>query len=100
MNIRSAPIGKLKRICDAADSSRKLDTKMEIVSLVGTLFCHGCHLHVALSDELGSTIGGHVMDGCIIYTTAEIIIGDATHLEFKRQQDSATGYSELVITSK
>src|SRR5690349_8117899 len=42
----------------------------EIVSLVGTIGNDGCHLHISLADESGSILGGHVLDGCIVYTTA------------------------------
>jgi predicted DNA-binding protein with PD1-like motif len=46
----------------------------EIVSLTGTLSPDGLHLHISLSDSTGKTIGGHLMNGCKIYTTAEIIM--------------------------
>ena len=35
----------------------------EIVSLVGTLSASGSHLHLAVSDSTGRTIGGHLLDG-------------------------------------
>ena len=50
--------------------------KFEIVSLVGTLSQDGLHLHTSLSNKEGKTIGGHLKEGCIIYTTAEIIVGE------------------------
>ncbi|MEH2445742.1 MAG: DUF296 domain-containing protein [Nostoc sp.] len=34
----------------------------------------GVHLHIAISDQEGKTIGGNLDDGCIIYTTTEIVI--------------------------
>ncbi|MEQ9552537.1 MAG: DNA-binding protein [Coleofasciculus sp. G3-WIS-01] len=72
----------------------------EIVSLVGTLSIHGIHLHIALSDKKGKTIGGHLLEGCIIYTTAEIIIGVSDNLIFLRTIDETTGYKELEIKPK
>lgn len=69
----------------------------EIVSLVGTLSIHGVHLHISLCDKNGKTIGGHLVDGCIIYTTAEIIIGTSEDLIFMRNVDETTGYQELEI---
>lgn len=69
----------------------------EIVSLVGTLSIHGLHLHIALSNRQGKTLGGHLLDGCIIYTTAEIIIGVSDDFRFLRTLDEKTGYKELEI---
>jgi predicted DNA-binding protein with PD1-like motif len=71
--------------------------KFEILSLSGTLSVHGLHLHISLADGSGKTIGGHLLDGNIIYTTAEIVIGEANHLLFTRAADAETGYSELVV---
>jgi predicted DNA-binding protein with PD1-like motif len=50
-----------------------------------------------LSDEHGRMIGGHLVEGCTIRTTAEIIIGEATDLRFSRPLDSQTGFHELSI---
>jgi hypothetical protein len=50
--------------------------KHEIVSLVGTLALDGDHLHIAVSDSTGRTIGGHLMEGSLVYTTAEIAVGE------------------------
>lgn len=71
--------------------------KFEIVSLTGTLSPDGAHLHIALSDSIGTTIGGHLLDGNLIYTTAEIVIGEAGGLIFKRETDPATTYKELKV---
>jgi predicted DNA-binding protein with PD1-like motif len=74
--------------------------RFEIVSLVGTLSTHGLHLHISLSDRRGKTLGGHLLEGCIIYTTAEIIIGTSDDFVFLRTEDESTGYKELEIRSK
>lgn len=82
------------------DKSEVFDEKFEIVSLVGTLSTHGTHLHISLSDRNGKTIGGHLLDGCIIYTTAEIVIGTSDDFIFLRTVDEKTGYKELEIQYK
>jgi uncharacterized protein len=69
----------------------------ELVSLVGTLSVHGLHLHCAIADAAGRTLGGHVMDGCLIYTTAEIVIGSLPRTVFARSLDPQTGYRELTL---
>lgn len=82
-----------------AEQSTVLRDRFEIVSLVGTLSPQGLHLHMAISDRQGRTLGGHVMPGCIIYTTAEIIVGALPGLVFQRAFDPQTGYRELTIQS-
>jgi predicted DNA-binding protein with PD1-like motif len=82
------------------DESQVFVEKFEIVSLVGTLSIHGSHLHLCLSDQDGKTIGGHLLDGCIIYTTAEIVIGISEDFIFLRNVDEITGYQELDIQPK
>lgn len=74
-----------------------LHDKFEILSLNGTLANTGVHLHIAISDRNGKTIGGHLVDGCIIYTTAEIVIGVSEEFRFLRTTDLETGYLELEI---
>ncbi|MGD1950519.1 MAG: PPC domain-containing DNA-binding protein [Leptolyngbyaceae cyanobacterium] len=76
-----------------------LEQPLEIVSLEGTLSQHGVHLHIAVSDSEGQVIGGHLMDGSNIYTTAEIVLGIVPNALFKRKIDPLTGYRELTITS-
>jgi len=69
----------------------------EIVGLTGTVSINGSHLHILVSDDIGETIGGHLCDGCIIYTTAEIIICNSSDFVFKREKDSSTPWPELQI---
>lgn len=69
----------------------------EIVSLTGTVSVNGSHLHISISDSMGKTIGGHLSDGNIIYTTAEIVIQSSNQLEFKREKDGTTSWEELQV---
>lgn len=69
----------------------------EIVSLAGTLSVHGMHLHGAIANAQGRTLGGHIMEGCLIHTTAEIAIAEVPQVVFRREPDPQTGYCELVI---
>ncbi|XP_041418590.1 bifunctional protein GlmU-like [Xenopus laevis] len=73
-----------------------LKEKLEIVSLVGTLN-EKAHLHISLGDKDGTTIGGHVMGDLEVFTTAEIVIGELSNLEFTREKDEHTGFLELFI---
>jgi uncharacterized protein len=69
----------------------------EIVSLTGTVSINGSHLHLAISDGEGATTGGHVLDGCKIYTTAEIVILSSDDYVFTREKDGTTPWNELQI---
>lgn len=96
-------VGSLKQATlrfASQDNYQVFDERFEIVSLVGTLSTHGIHLHISLSDKNGKTIGGHLVDGCIIYTTAEIVIGVSEDFIFVRTVDETTGYKELEIQPK
>ncbi|MEI7493037.1 MAG: PPC domain-containing DNA-binding protein [Alphaproteobacteria bacterium] len=71
----------------------------EILSMTGTLSESGNHVHLAISDRTGKTLGGHLMDGCIVRTTAEIAIMTLKNLSFERELDDRTGYDELVVNT-
>ncbi|MBS2036129.1 DNA-binding protein [bacterium] len=94
----STCVGSLRnlrlRLANRSESSQ-FDGCFEIVSLTGTLSPDGLHLHLSASDENGVTIGGHLVDGNEIYTTAEIVILEEPELRFQRLPDPATGSSEL-----
>ncbi len=72
----------------------------EIVSLTGTVGSKGSHLHISVSDSTGHTIGGHLMPGCKIYTTAEIVLQSTDKYEFTREKDGTTPWEELQIKEK
>ncbi|WP_218043308.1 PPC domain-containing DNA-binding protein [Oryzomonas sagensis] len=76
-----------------------IEGPLEIVSLSGTLSPQGPHLHIAFADSTGRVLGGHLLDGCIVLTTAEIVLAILPDVRFSRRHDTATGYAELVITS-
>lgn len=69
----------------------------EIVSLTGTLSSNGSHLHISVSDSTGKTIGGHLLDNCKVYTTAEIVIQSTSSLLFNRVHDGSTPWQELKV---
>jgi uncharacterized protein len=70
---------------------------LEIVSLTGTLSPDGAHLHLAVADGEGLVTGGHVQEGCLVLTTAEVVLGVFPGIRFRREFDAATGYRELTI---
>lgn len=76
---------------------RQINEPCEIVSLNGTVSAVRCHLHIALSREDLSTVGGHLVEGCIINTTCELVIGVLDGWEIATEFDAETGYDELIF---
>ena len=72
----------------------------EIVSITGLVSMHGSHVHISISDGDGVTIGGHLVSGCKIYTTAEIVIAAFSDVVYKREFAEDSGYDELVVYKK
>ena len=86
------------RIRDASGVNiRQIDEHCEIVSLNGTVSARRCHIHIALSKEDLSTIGGHLCQGCIVNTTCELVIGELPGMDIGVEEDPDTGYDELIF---
>ena len=78
---------------------REIAEHCEIVSLNGTVSAKRCHIHIALSKEDLSTIGGHLCSGCIVNTTCELVIGELPGVRYDVEADKETGYDELIFQS-
>lgn len=86
------------RVRDASGVTiREIPEHCEIVSLNGTVSERRCHLHIALSKEDLSTVGGHLCPGCIINTTCELVIGEIPGIVYGVEEDPETGYNELIF---
>ena len=86
------------RVRDASGVNlRDICEQCEIVSLNGTVSAKRCHLHIALSKEDLSTVGGHLVEGCIINTTCELVVGVLDGWEIDKEFDPETGYHELIF---
>jgi uncharacterized protein len=70
---------------------------VEILSLAGSVAVHASHLHASVADAAGRVLGGHVAHGCIVRTTAEVLLALLPDQHFSREFDPATGYEELVV---
>lgn len=82
------------------DHYNEYDGHFEIVSMTGTVSVHGSHLHVAISDGDGVTTGGHLVSGCKVYTTAEMVLAVFEDVVYKREFAVDSGYEELVVYKK
>ena len=67
------------------------------VRVRSTVSEYGCHLHASFSREDLSAFGGHLLPGCTVNTTAEIVLAEIRSCVFTRRPDSETGYEELEI---
>ena len=86
------------RVRDASGVTiRDITDHCEIVSLDGTVSETRCHLHISLSKEDLSTIGGHLCPGCIINTTCELVIAELPGIRVRVEEDPETGYDELIF---
>ena len=80
----------------AEPAGSEIVAPLELLMLSGTLSLDGAHLHASVADAQGAVIGGHLMRGCTVRTTAEVVIALLPGWEFRRELDQATGYQELV----
>jgi predicted DNA-binding protein with PD1-like motif len=83
-----------------AEAFREFEEPMEILSLAGTLGPEGLHVHLVLSRRDGGCVGGHLVPGCVVGTTAELVIGELEDVRFRRPVDPATGYGELDVSPR
>lgn len=72
--------------------------ELEIVGGTGTLSVNGSHIHISISNKDGNVFGGHLAKGCIVRTTAEIVIFAFPGIEYKREPDLETGFDELKLS--
>ncbi|WP_436269743.1 PPC domain-containing DNA-binding protein [Pseudoduganella sp. LjRoot289] len=70
---------------------------LEILTLAGSVAPDGAHLHISVADAEGQVTGGHVLAGCIVRTTAELMLALLPGHAFSRETDPASGYQELVV---
>jgi predicted DNA-binding protein with PD1-like motif len=76
---------------------KELSENLEIISINGTISLDGAHLHISFGDKDGLVLGGHMLEGNIVNTTCELVIGELKKFDFKRYFDEETGYNELKI---
>lgn len=107
-NIKAACIlscvGSLKEINIRTATGKNYISKkqcFEILSLVGCISIDRCHLHISLGDENGQMLGGHLMrENNLVYTTAEVVIGELLDLAFSEEHCQKSGWPELKIQKK
>ena len=73
----------------------EINGPLELLMLSGTLSVDGAHLHGSVADADGAVKGGHILPGCIVLNTAEVVVALLPGWEFRRELDAATGFNEL-----
>lgn len=80
-----------------ATEIKKINCPLEIISLNGTVSKNRIHLHISVSDSDLKVYGGHLVDGSIVNTTAEIILLELNDYVFDKEFDINTCYYELLF---
>lgn len=96
--IGSLSIARIR--CAGREDALELHGDTEILTLAGTLAADGMHLHISVADAQGHVFGGHVERGCIVRTTAEILVALLPDHRFSRVPDAGSGYRELLVEEK
>ena len=77
----------------------EMNQPLEIVSCLGNISVKEgnvfAHAHITVSDRSGSVFGGHVMQGCVIGVTGELVLVEAKGIRMHRRFDQQTGLSLL-----
>ena len=95
-------VGSLSEVClrfANSDTLTELEGKHEVLTLSGTLGADGVHLHMTVANSKGECIGGHVVYGCQVYTTLELVIVSIPEVRFRRIFDETTGSKELNVSA-
>ena len=89
-------LGVTKLRLAGAEQAIDVAGDVEILTLAGSIAVGGSHLHASVADASGRVLGGHVAYGCIVRTTAEVLLALLPDWRFTREVDAATGHEELV----
>jgi predicted DNA-binding protein with PD1-like motif len=77
-----------------------VDEDVEVVSCIGDISTHEgnlvVHAHMIVADEVGKCWGGHLLPGCEVSVTIELVIIE-TQIELIRKRDDVTGLNLLHI---
>jgi len=80
----------------------EINEPLEIVSCMGDISVKEgkvfAHAHAAVSDEKGRVVGGHVMPGCIVGVTGELVLVETVGIKLLRKFDKKTKLSLLSFT--
>jgi len=75
--------------------TRRLDGPLEVASCMGNFAVDEkgetiVHAHIVVSNEKGEAYGGHLMKGCRVGPTAELVVIEVTGVQLQRTYDEKT----------
>jgi hypothetical protein len=77
-----------------------VEEDVEVVSCMGNISMHKgdlvVHAHMIVADDKGNCHGGHLLPGCKVSVTIELIITE-TEATLKREKDEKTGLNLLTV---
>jgi len=73
-----------------------INEPLEIVSCLGNVSLNErnqtvVHAHLVVSNKKGETFGGHLLRGCVVSFTAELVLVECLGTELRRVLDGETG---------
>jgi predicted DNA-binding protein with PD1-like motif len=73
----------------------RLDGPLEVASCMGNIAIDEkggtiVHGHIVISNENGEAYGGHLMRGCLVGPTAELVVVEAAGVGLQRRYDEKT----------
>lgn len=90
-NLKKATLGFYRK---GKYETIKVEELVEIVSCMGNISLKEnrpfAHAHISVSNEKGEVIGGHVMPGCVIAATGELVLIEAADARLHRKLDEKT----------
>jgi predicted DNA-binding protein with PD1-like motif len=106
-SLRQATIRNVKSFPEKppiTDNNRVYTSKKEPLELLsfngnlsrknGEVFIH-CHISISSGMEDGRAYGGHLVEGCTVLATCEVILQEIAGLEMNRKIDPVTLVNEL-----
>ena len=86
------------------DSSQLFEKPLEILAVSGIIYTVkgelNVHAHAVLSfieDNEISVVGGHLLEGCIVYGFAEIVIMELKEISMEKEFDPETQTLQLFV---
>jgi hypothetical protein len=81
----------------------RLEGPLEVASCTGNVAVDEkgevvIHAHVVVSNEKGEAFGGHLMKGCDVGATAELVMIEAADIKVRRVYDEKTKLKLLKLT--
>tara|TARA_Y100001968_G_scaffold262278_1_gene250490 strand:- start:501 stop:1112 length:612 start_codon:yes stop_codon:yes gene_type:complete len=95
-------VGDLSKVsfkCPLNDEPITIEKKLEIITLNGYITSSDSHLHVSVSDENCSVLGGHLLPGTIVLKSLYILLGVIPNLQTKtlRSEDQTPANVDIYV---